>query len=178
MRRVFNNIILLIILFFGNIFINEHKYFFLLIYICLLLYHLYISLILIKQNEIQYFDIKNFLFISVLLYLFTYFIICDPNPFFCFISFYIFYPDFLKAIMIIVIHTNFLSYYINNKRHSIKLKLAEESPFKFKQNNANNKESYFLSIFLEYFLNGKNINDFKSDYQYILIFRKSLHEQN
>ena len=156
MRRVFNNIFLLIVLFFGNIFINEHKYFFLLIYICLLLYHLSIGLFLFKRKEMKYFDIKHFIFISLLLYLFTYFIICDPNPFFCFISFYIFYPDFIKAIIIIVIHTHFLSHYINNKRRLINLQLAEESSFKFKQNNANNKESYFLSIFFFYFLKGKN----------------------
>ncbi len=96
MKKINNNICLLIILFLGDIFINEKIFYFLLIYSCLFLYHLYVFYFLIHNQGILYLDIKNFVFTSIILYLFTYFIIYDPNPFFCIITFYSFYPNFMK----------------------------------------------------------------------------------
>ena len=150
MKKLFNNILLLIILFFGNILINDYNHFFLLIYICLILYHLYVCIFLIKNQGIKSFDFPYFLLTSLFLFLFTYFIICDPNPFFCLITFYSFYPNFIKSILIIVTHSYFLYYYINNnKNNCINLVINEESKFKFERINNNNSHSYFLSILFE-----------------------------
>ena len=152
-----NNIILLLFLFIGNIFINNHNYYFLLIYLFLSIYHLYAYLIIYKNREIHKYYKKTFIFTSLFLFLITYFIICDPNPFFCLISFYIFYPDFIKAILIIVIHSYFISFYIkNDKKHLINSHNIADTYFQSKTNNRRNKESYFLSFFINYLLNKKN----------------------
>ena len=151
MKKINNNICLLIILFLGDIFINEKIFYFLLIYSCLFLYHLYVFYFLIHNQGILYLDIKNFVFTSIILYLFTYFIIYDPNPFFCIITFYSFYPNFIKATCIILIHTFFISFYINNcKINSINFKTKEEESssgkFKLIKKLKNISESYFLSF--------------------------------
>ena len=140
------NIFLLIILFIGNIFIKEQNYYYLLIYIFLLLYHLYIYIILFNSKEIQNYESIIFFVISLFLYLFTYFIIFDPNPFFCLLSFYSFYPNFIKGIFIIFIHSYTLNYYISHKKSKINLQTQEESSFKSKLLRPR-KESYFLSSF-------------------------------
>ena len=153
MKKILNNILLLIILFLGDNFINEKDYYFLLIYICLLLYHLYFLYLLIQNQGNIYFDFRYFLFTSIILYLFTYFIIYDPNPFFSIIIFYSFYPNFIKATFIIVIHTYFISYYLNNCQIiSINSQTIEESsPNKYQSNKRLKfiSESYFLSAFFK-----------------------------
>ena len=160
MKTVINNIFLLLILFLANIFINDQKYFFLLIYTCLSLYHLYIGFIY-KSQGIQNCDLIKFIFISLLLYLFTYYIICDPNPFFCLIIYYTFFPNFIKSIFIIVIHTYFLSYYINNNKSLfINVQTIEKSIIRFKLINKNNSRSYFLSFFFNYLFKNNNLKYF------------------
>jgi len=157
MRRVFNNICLLIILFIGNIYINDHNYFFLLIYAFVSLYHIYICFILLKNNQgLQIYDLKRFIFISLFLYLFSYFIICDPNPFFFFLSFYSFYPNFIKAVFIIIIHSYVLSYYINNNiKHPINIQNVEELSFKFRNRNKIYIEPFFVSFLFNNILKKK-----------------------
>ena len=156
-EKKFNNIFLLFFLFFGNIFISNHNFYFLLIYLFLLIKHLYSFFILYKNQRIQKFEKKNFIFTSLFLFIITYFIICDPNPFFCLISFYIFYPNFIKAVFIIVIHTYFISFYIDNdKNYSINSKNSEDSYFQSKIKYRRNKESYFLSFFFIYLSKKKN----------------------
>ena len=161
MKKLFNNIFLLIALFLGNIFINEQNYYFLLIYICLSLNHIYVCFQLLKNQRNQNIDLKNFIIISLFLYLFTYLFICDPNPIFCLISFYTFYPNFIKAIIIIIIHCYFLYYYINyNHAYFIKLKTNEELHLKSKGIKSDNPESLFLPFFFPNLLNIKNYKYF------------------
>jgi len=140
------NIFLLIILFIGNIFIKEQNYYYILIYIFILLYNLYIYINLINNKEIQNYESIFFFVISLFLYLFTYFIIYEPNPFFCLISFYSFYPNFIKGIFIIFIHSYTLNYYINHKRSKIILQTQEIQSFQSKLLQVQT-ESYFLSSF-------------------------------
>jgi hypothetical protein len=139
-------------LFLGDIYLNEKNYYFLLIYICLFLYHLYVFYLLFHNQKVLHLDLdlKNFIFTSLILYLFSYFIIYDPNPFFCIISFYSFYPNFIKATFIILIHTFFISYYLNNcKINSINFKTKEvksaSEKFKLIRKLKYISESYFLS---------------------------------
>ena len=84
--------------------------------------------------------------ISLFLFLFSYFIIYDPNPFFCLLSFYSFHPNFIKGIFIIFIHSYTLNYYINHKKSKIILQTQEKSSFKSKLQGVLT-ESYFLSSF-------------------------------
>ena len=158
MKKLFNNIFILIILFSGNIFLKEENHFFILIYLYLSLNHLYIYF------QIKYhpnFDLKNFVITSLLLYLFTYLFIYDSNPFFYFISFYTFYPNFLKAIIIISIHSYFLYYYSNhNLGFFINLKTNEELHFKYKSKNNYKSDSLFFSFFFQNSLNAKNFKYF------------------
>ena len=156
MMRIFNNIVLLIILFLGNIYISDPNHYFLLIYSFIILYHFYICFTLFKNHRIQYYDCKNFIFISIFLFLFTYFTIYDPNPFFCIITFYSFYPNFIKAVFIIFIHSYFLSYCINNNKSLlINFQNTEETYFKFRWKNKISIEPYFLSFFLKLVLKKK-----------------------
>ena len=113
MEKIIFNIILLIILFGGNIFIVNYNHYFTLIYACILIYHIYIFYFLIKKDVLVKANIKYFIITSIFLYFTTYFIICDPNPFFSFFILYTFNPCFIKAILIIIIHTYFLSKYVN-----------------------------------------------------------------
>ena len=153
MKKVFNDIFLLIILFVGDILINDHNYFFLLIYGFISVYNLYIYFVLCKNNGILNADSKNFLILSIFLYLFTYFIICDPNPFFYFLSFYSFFPDFVRGIFVVLLHSYFISYYTsNNYRLSINLKNSEELPLKFNSRNKRIIKSYFLSFFFNFMI--------------------------
>jgi len=145
MKKIFNNILLLIILFLGNIFINEKNFYFLLIYIFILLYHLYIYIILFKNQQIHNNGIKIFVFISLFLFLFTYFVILESNPIFTLLSFYSFYPNFIKAILIIYIHSYVLYYYINHGKNMINLQTKEKSSSKFIFPIS--PESYFLDSF-------------------------------
>ena len=139
------SIILLIALFLGNIYIINYNYYFALIYGNLLLYHLYIFLLLIKKGILRKIETVYFLITSLFLYITTYFIICDPNPFSAFFVYYTFNPYFIKAILIIIIHTYFLSKYKNY------INLTEKTnAFKIKLKISYISDSYFLSDFFKF----------------------------
>ena len=106
---------LLNILFLGNILISNYNYYFSLIYIFLILYHIYSAILLIRKKRIKKFECNNFIVLSVLLYIISYYFFCDPNPFFALIFYYIFYPNFIKGIIIILLHTYFLSTFFKQK---------------------------------------------------------------
>ena len=110
------NILLLLFLFIGNILINTN-YYFLLIYFFLFLYHNYIFYLILTNKNKKICKIFRYVLLSLLIYFSTYFIICDPNPIFCFFSYYIFFPNFFKAILIIFVHTYFLSIYLNDETY-------------------------------------------------------------
>ena len=112
--KILFNIIILFFLFIGNLFIYDYNFYFLLIYIFVTIYHIYIFHVLHKNKLFQFTGINHFIIISLLLYIETYFIICDSNPLFCFIAFYSFFPNFIKAILIIFTHTYILHKYVNN----------------------------------------------------------------
>ena len=141
-NRILINIFLLFILFIGNIFIEDYKFYFVLIYICLTFYHVYIFYLLLLNKLIQITEIKNFIIISLLLYIISYLIICDSNPFFCIIVFYSFFPNFIKAITIIFFHTYILNIYIRNINN---IKSTKNVLIKFSFNSAFGCNFYFLS---------------------------------
>ena len=123
MKKIIFNALLLIFLFIGNIYIKNYNYYFALIYSCIIIYHIFIFYFLYKERLLNKSEKYYFLITSVLLYLITYFIICDPNPFSLFFFYYTFNPCFIKGILIIFMHMLFLDRYKNYYRNlSINLK--------------------------------------------------------
>ena len=93
-----------------------------------------------------------FLFISLCSYSFSFYIICDPNPLICIFTYYIFFPDFFKAILIIIFHTCLIYKYSNIKEYNYINNLD------YKKSNYfyNRNEYYFLSDFIKYFKKNNN----------------------
>ena len=159
------NILILIILFIGNIFIQNYNIYFLLVYISLFIYHIYIFISILQKNNFQFFSITNYIITTILLFLITYFFICDPNPFFCIIFFYSFFPNFIKAVLIIIIHTYFLHKYLinlnqNNTGDKVDISQTEEISIKLNIKSDFNFQSYFLSDFYNYIKKKKNYKNF------------------
>ena len=155
------NILILAVLFLLYNRASNINNFFFVIYLSLSIYHMTIFCLILKYYWNKKLKIILFIFFSYYLYYFTYYYICDPNPIFCFISYYIFYPNFLKAILIIFIHTLFLSKFpwdisleFNfeseakplNQCYQLKKAIKTEIP-KF----------YFLSFFFNYYNKNKII---------------------
>ena len=140
------------VLFFGYNFLEDHN-FFLIIYLSLSLYHIYIFILALKYHYKQKYRLIIFFIISIILYRCTYYYICDPNPVFCFISFYIFYPNFLKAILIILIHTYFLSKYPCISKSQCFFDMEEKKAFKktfSKKPKKHSSRYFFLSQFFKF----------------------------
>ena len=74
--------------------------------------------------------------------------LCDPNPFFAFIFYYIFYPNYIKGIIIIVLHTYFLTTFFKEKETSI-TKSYEKFSLKL-ESKENLNHYYFLCEIIEY----------------------------
>jgi hypothetical protein len=151
-KKAIFDILILIILFIGNIIINGN-YFFFLIYLFLSIYHIYIFYLIIISKRKK--KLIKFIFLSIILYILTYFIIYDPNPIFCFVSYYIFYPNFLKSILIIFFHTYFLSRNSDIKEYNLSIYIEKlplkrnEISIKSKVKNSSS-EYYFFSCFIRY----------------------------
>ncbi len=158
MKKLLFNILLLVILFIGNIFIKSFNAYFLLIYIFISIYHIIIICFLIKNKRFFSYELKSFIINSILLYLITFFLICDSNPFSSIIFFYTFYPNFLKAVLIIFFHTYFLSLYLNDIKTNltINFNFLGVNFLKYKSHQF----SFLLSDIIIYFQEKRNIKLF------------------
>ena len=167
---LFNNI-LLIVLFISNIIIREKYLYYLLIYFSLLCYNLSVFYVFIKLywGKNQHY-INKLILISIILYIFTYFFIYDPNPLFYLFTYYLFFPDFIKAVTIIFIHTYFISKLAREEQEKKIQKYKYSyiySPLSTDEKGTNNKleelqekrktvnnynfiNYYFLSNYIEY----------------------------
>ena len=123
------------------------------IYIFLFLYHVIIFIFLLIENlSHNIIKIKLFLIVSILIYLFSYYIIFDTNPFLLLIFYYLFFPFFWKSIFIVFIHT-----------YSLSLFLTKENNYKLISNNSDYNENisfkrhiplFFSQINKYYYLSG------------------------
>ena len=166
-KSFFINNVILALLFIGNMAFEDYNYYFKLIYFFLTIYHLYVLLFLFCVNqEKKYLKIQKYFCSSLFLYLFTYFIICDTNPLFYLLVYYIFFPNFFKAIIIVLIHSFFLSKYFQEERQNIQsFQNNEKSPLKnnieYSNNSSKslnsfkNKRFYFLCDYINYFTYSK-----------------------
>ena len=125
----------------------------------LIIYNEYIFSLILLNNKYYKKKLKISLFIvfSIILYFLTYYIICDSNPVFSLITYYIFFPNFFKAILIILIHTYFLSqFHLNekfeffNKKINHQIKNSPKFYLIFQRINYYfiSKKYYFLSNFI------------------------------
>ena len=130
----FNNILFLL-LFIGNISIQKEKDYFQIIYLFLSIYHGFIFYFVLCYNwRNNKYKIINFIIISILLYFFSYYIIYDTNPFFYIFVYYIFFPNFLKAILIVLIHTYILSKFISNENNNNSSEILDNNPSEINNN--------------------------------------------
>ena len=129
------------------------------LYSSLLLYNIYIISLINKYNVIDKKDILWLLFASLITFFFSYIIICDPNPIIGIITYYIFFPNFFKAILIIIFHTYFFSKYYKLKNYNYINNLYNNNHGKiFKKDYLFNRTAnYFLSDTINYFKKNKNI---------------------
>ena len=150
MNNFIFDIFLIIILFLGNIIIDNSKCYFFLIYMILILYHVYSFILILKNKSFKKFKKRNYIFASLFLFVITYYFICDPNPFLSFVFYRIFYPDFMKAIIIFIIHTYFLSFSkIVGENIFINSNELIYSKYKLNENFNKSANSYFLSEFIK-----------------------------
>ena len=109
-KYIIFDISIFVILIICYIFIEDFDYLIKLIYAFLSIYHILISIYVFSENFSNNKNkIKTFFIYSLLLYLFSYFIIFDTNPFFFIVLYYLFFPYFWKLILIVFIHTFFLA---------------------------------------------------------------------
>ena len=170
MIKILYNIFLLLILFIGNILIKNNYFYFLLIYIFLTFYHIYIYCFIFHDNKINNF-VKSYICIIILSYIISYFIICDSNPFFFVVIYYTFFPSFIKAVLIIIIHTYFTSTYINNL---FNYNSEIVCTFKSRRKEYPFFKSYFLSDIFIYIKKKKKIRYFLLILAALIIFDVTL----
>ena len=153
------DIVIFIILIFTYIFIDDSDLYIKLIYVFLIIYHVYISILVIFENiSISTIKIKLFIIVSIILYLFTYFIIFDTNPFFFIFVYYLFFPYLWKGVLIVFIHSYILSKFIkiNNNYKPIENNSDFTEDISLKEKNSISTSSIMTnpSISSYYFLFG------------------------
>ena len=102
----FFEISILALLFILNILLDDYHLYFLIIYLCLITYTIYkIYLIIRIWNEKLRF---SRILIILLSYMISYFVICDPNPLYYMLTFYLPFQNFFRMVFLII----FISYQV------------------------------------------------------------------
>jgi flavodoxin len=165
---IFDNLIF-IVLFIANIKVEDYNYYFKLIYTGVIIYNIYGLFCSLKDNwKKNQYKFVFFIVFSLILYYFSYNYIYDINPQNYAYFYYLFYPNFLKAILIVFMHTFIVSklYKGINFRKYERIKECEFGSFsEVKISNGKHDEEtstevknsnyYFLSFYINYFLNHK-----------------------
>ena len=89
-------------------------------------------------------DILFLLFILLFSYFLSYFFICDPNPIICIITYYIFFPNFYKAILIVIFHTYIISKYSIKQNYYYNNLYNNDFNIKFKKYYMDSREVYYF----------------------------------
>ena len=167
---------ILFIIYSAYIFIPNREYFFLFIYSGLLISNIFRMFYLLFFYKIKFGKKLVCLIEYILLYIISYFLIKDPNPFYYLVTFYLPFPNLFRGIFLVV----FITYLFNNNIYNIETEsnittnLKEEKTEDKKENenksdNINNKEEeikksdnnikksypFFLSKYIKYFLNNQ-----------------------
>ena len=139
--------------------IEDSNNFILIIYLFVFLYNVILFIFLLIENlSHNIIKIKLFLIVSILIYLFSYYIIFDTNPFLIVIFYYLFFPYFWKSILIVFIHTYLLSKFfkkennykliVNNSDYNDNISFKRHIPLSF-------NKYYYLSGFFNFIFKNK-----------------------
>ena len=143
---------LLLLIYSAYLAIPNREYFFLMIYSILIISNISTFFKILFYQKIGFKNKLTFIFKFCLVYVSSYFLIKDPNPFYNLFFFYLPLPNLFKGIFIII----FVTFFLNNKVFLIK---SEEDKEKEKDDDKKIKtkkyESFFLSDCLAYFKNNK-----------------------
>ena len=144
-----------ILLFVYYLFITDYHIYLTTIYFLVVIYNIYKIYGVIKynwnkdnNNELKYF------IISIALFLFSYFLIYDPNPIYYLFTFYLPFPNYFKSVFILIFHSYFLNYFsITRKKSLHKLALSPDSETIHLSTKIQHafKFEYFLSKLINYF---------------------------
>ena len=127
--------------------IPKREYFFLFVYSILIMSNISKLFKILLFEKLQ---LKNKLYTFlkyIFVYILSYFLIKDPNPFYNLLTFYLPFPNLFKGIFIII----FVSFFLDNKVFNIQL---ENTHIK-EEERTNKYESFFLSKYFTYFKNNK-----------------------
>ena len=160
-------IFLLSILFIYYIFIKDYILYLNTIYILVFLYNIYkiykSTIKNLKKNSLFEFKL---IFISIILYFSSYYLIYDPNPIYYLFTFYLPFDNYFKGIFIIIFHSYFINKYsapkkkIDKFEKKIKIYTDNESEIiqltnKIENTNYNYNIEYFLSKTIKSFIKNK-----------------------
>ena len=156
-----NEELILLIIYSAYIAIPNREYFFFLIYSILIISNItkIIKLCLFTKIKIK---TRIYLLINyIIIYIFSYFFIKDPNPFYNICTFYLPLPNYFKGIFIII----FTTFFLNNKVFNINIEEPilnksennQENEEKNKNNKNSKYEPFFLSSYFIYFKNNKKV---------------------
>ena len=126
--------------------IPNREYFFLFVYSILIMSNIskLFKILLFKKLQLKN---KLYTFLKyIFVYILSYFLIKDPNPFYNLLTFYLPFPNLFKGIFIII----FVSFFLNNNVFNIQLENTH-----IKEERTNKYESFFLSKYFTYFKNNK-----------------------
>ena len=159
------DIVILSILSILYIIINDYQLYFLLIYILLSLYYLYYIYKYIRigfKNNLK--AIIKFIIFSLFHFVVSYFLICDPNPFYYIFTFYLPFPNLFKAIFIYLFHSYQISKFkIKNTGSDNSLIISSNFNETSQLINPENSNKYKL----EHFLSG--IFNYLKNYRIMLL---------
>ena len=159
------DIVILSILSILYIIINDYQLYFLLIYIFLSLYYIYYIYKYIRigfKNNLK--AIIKFIIFSLFHFIVSYFLICDPNPFYYIFTFYLPFPNLFKAIFICLFHSYQISKFkIKNTGSDNSLIISSNFNETSQLINPENSNKYKL----EHFLSG--IFNYLKNYRIMLL---------
>ena len=137
---------ILLIIYSAYLAIPNREHFFILIYSVLIISNIFR---LFKIFLFQKLTIKEKLYIFIkyiFIYLLSYFLIKDPNPFYNLFTFYLPFQNLFRGIFIII----FITFFLNNKIFNVNSEEKEKNDNKQKKYNA-----FFLSNLFDYFRRNK-----------------------
>ena len=143
-------IAILIFLFLLSIIINDIDNYFILIYLIIILYYGYKLYRYIRIESINKINFTFYSIVEAIIHFFlSYFLICDPNPFYYLFTFYLPFQNFFKATFLFIFHSyalNRLTKIENSKENQlIKVSDNEQIVEIFDEEDAKDKNIFFLS---------------------------------
>ena len=127
----FFEIATILFLFILYIIIDNYHLYFLIIYLCLIIYTTYKIYLIISiwKEKLRFSSIIKI----ILSYIFSYFIICDPNPIYYILTFYLPFQNFFRMIFLVI----FITYQVEK----LSSRDTEKYLFKFINNSEEINES-------------------------------------